>query len=169
MKLFKTVDEKLAEIGFAKVEEDKYGCIYERKDKEYNFTHFNSQPHKGLTGMLEAIACIKLIFQLTAPQGADLRRLCTLHTLVLFQLTAPQGADLTLVHFMIFAKYFNSQPHKGLTGGDEEMTIVYRYFNSQPHKGLTGSSSCTLSGILIFQLTAPQGADHRRNEKMVLG
>ena len=38
MKLFKTVDEKLAEIGFAKVEEDKYGCIYERKDKEYNFT-----------------------------------------------------------------------------------------------------------------------------------
>lgn len=38
MKLFKTVDEKLAEIGFTKVEEDKYGCIYERKDKEYNFT-----------------------------------------------------------------------------------------------------------------------------------
>ena len=38
MKLFKTVDEKLAAIGFTKVEEDKYGCIYERKDKKYNFT-----------------------------------------------------------------------------------------------------------------------------------
>lgn len=38
MKLFKTVDEKLAEIGFVKEEEDKYGCVYKRKDKEYNFT-----------------------------------------------------------------------------------------------------------------------------------
>lgn len=28
MKLFKTVDEKLAEIGFVKEEEDKYGCVY---------------------------------------------------------------------------------------------------------------------------------------------
>lgn len=37
-KLFKNVDEKLAEIGFAKVEEDKYGCSYERKDKEYGYT-----------------------------------------------------------------------------------------------------------------------------------
>lgn len=33
MKLFKTVDEKLAEIGFTKVEEDKYGCIYEKKTR----------------------------------------------------------------------------------------------------------------------------------------
>lgn len=38
MKLFKTVDEKLAEIGFVKVEEDKYGCSYERKDKKYVYT-----------------------------------------------------------------------------------------------------------------------------------
>lgn len=38
MKLFKTVDEKLAEIGFAKEKEDKHGCVYKRKDKEYNFT-----------------------------------------------------------------------------------------------------------------------------------
>ena len=38
MKLFKTVDEKLAEIGFVKEEEDMYGCVYKRKDKEYNFT-----------------------------------------------------------------------------------------------------------------------------------
>ena len=38
MKLFKTVDEKLAEIGFTKEQEDKYGCVYKRKDKKYNFT-----------------------------------------------------------------------------------------------------------------------------------
>lgn len=38
MKLFKTVDEKLAAIGFAKVEEDKYICSYERKDKKYRYT-----------------------------------------------------------------------------------------------------------------------------------
>lgn len=38
MKLFKTVDEKLAEIGFTKVKEDKYGCGYERKDEEYYYT-----------------------------------------------------------------------------------------------------------------------------------
>ena len=38
MKLFKTVDRKLAEIGFTKEKEDKYGCVYKRKDKEYNFT-----------------------------------------------------------------------------------------------------------------------------------
>ena len=35
MKLFKTVDEKLAEIGFTKEKEDKYGCVYKRKDKKY--------------------------------------------------------------------------------------------------------------------------------------
>lgn len=38
MKLFKTVDEKLATIGFTKEKEDKYGCVYKRKDKKYNFT-----------------------------------------------------------------------------------------------------------------------------------
>ena len=31
-------DEKLAEIGFTKEKEDKYGCVYKRKDKKYNFT-----------------------------------------------------------------------------------------------------------------------------------
>ena len=30
MKLFKSTDEKFAEIGFVKVEEDKYGVTYER-------------------------------------------------------------------------------------------------------------------------------------------
>lgn len=31
MKLFKTTDEKFKEIGFIKVQEDKYGVSYERK------------------------------------------------------------------------------------------------------------------------------------------
>lgn len=46
MKLFKTVDEKIAEIGFTKVEEDKYGCSYERKDKKYNFAQKVDILHK---------------------------------------------------------------------------------------------------------------------------
>lgn len=46
MKLFKTVDEKLAEIGFTKVEEDKYGCEYERKDKKYGYTQIVYILHK---------------------------------------------------------------------------------------------------------------------------
>lgn len=33
IKLFKSVDEKLADIGFVKTIEDKYGCEYEREDK----------------------------------------------------------------------------------------------------------------------------------------
>lgn len=48
MKLFKTVDEKLAEIGFVKEEEDKYGCVYKRKDKEYNFTQKVFIGHKKI-------------------------------------------------------------------------------------------------------------------------
>lgn len=50
MKLFKTVDEKLAEIGFVKEEEDKYGCAYKRKDKEYNFTQKVFIGHKKSGG-----------------------------------------------------------------------------------------------------------------------
>lgn len=50
MKLFKTVDEKLAEIGFVKEEEDKYGCVYKRKDKEYNFTQKVFIGHKKSGG-----------------------------------------------------------------------------------------------------------------------
>lgn len=46
MKLFKTVDEKLAEIGFTKEKEDKYGCEYKRKDKKYNFTQKVDILHK---------------------------------------------------------------------------------------------------------------------------
>lgn len=46
MKLFKTVDEKLADIGFTKVSEDKYGVEYERKDDMHNFTQTVSILHK---------------------------------------------------------------------------------------------------------------------------
>lgn len=46
MKLFKTVDEKLAEIGFTKEKEDKYECVYKRKDKKYNFAQKVEILHK---------------------------------------------------------------------------------------------------------------------------
>lgn len=35
---FKSVDEKLAEIGFKKIVENKYGVVYERYDKKYKYT-----------------------------------------------------------------------------------------------------------------------------------
>ena len=38
MKIFKTIDEKFAEIGFTKVKEDKHGISYTRYNKNYNFT-----------------------------------------------------------------------------------------------------------------------------------
>lgn len=38
MKLFKTVDEKLFDLGFIKTEENGHGVEYTRKDKAYNFT-----------------------------------------------------------------------------------------------------------------------------------
>ena len=47
MKLFKSVDEKLKEIGFVKIEEDKYGVKYERKNSEYNFTQSVDILHKA--------------------------------------------------------------------------------------------------------------------------
>lgn len=34
---FKSVDEKLKEIGFEKINEDKYGCRYCRHDNKYNY------------------------------------------------------------------------------------------------------------------------------------
>lgn len=37
MKLFKTVDEKLAEVGFVKVTENNYRACYQRKNIEYNY------------------------------------------------------------------------------------------------------------------------------------
>lgn len=47
MKLFKSVDEKLKEIGFVKIEEDKYDVRYERKNSKYNFTQSVDILHKS--------------------------------------------------------------------------------------------------------------------------
>ena len=47
MELFKTVDEKLADIGFVKIKEDKYGVRYERKNSKYNFTQSVDILHKA--------------------------------------------------------------------------------------------------------------------------
>ena len=35
---FKTIDEKFAEIGLIKVQENQYGAIYERYDEKFKFT-----------------------------------------------------------------------------------------------------------------------------------
>ena len=46
MKLFKTVDDKLAAIGFVKIKEDKYGVRYKRKDDEHSFVQTVDIFHK---------------------------------------------------------------------------------------------------------------------------
>jgi hypothetical protein len=46
MKLFKTVDEKFAEIGFIKIEENKFGAVYHRENKQYNYTQVLDLMHK---------------------------------------------------------------------------------------------------------------------------
>lgn len=45
MKLFKTTDDKFKEIGFIKVQEDKYGVSYERKAG--SFLHRLDLVHKA--------------------------------------------------------------------------------------------------------------------------
>ena len=47
MKLFQTVDEKFAEIGFVKVEEDEYGVTYKRKNDKYGYTQTLALLHKA--------------------------------------------------------------------------------------------------------------------------
>lgn len=47
MKLFETVDDKLNNIGFVKVNEDKYGVEYERKDNEFDYTQVVLILHKA--------------------------------------------------------------------------------------------------------------------------
>lgn len=37
MKIFKTIDERFAEIGFVKIEEGKHGAVYERYNRKYNY------------------------------------------------------------------------------------------------------------------------------------
>lgn len=44
--LFKTVDEKLEEIGFKKIKEDKYGAEYERYNEQFKFTQKLDIMHK---------------------------------------------------------------------------------------------------------------------------
>lgn len=39
MKLFKSVDDKLLEIGFKKIRENEYGATYERNDPKMKYTH----------------------------------------------------------------------------------------------------------------------------------
>lgn len=47
MKLFKTIDEKFAEIGFVKVKEDEYGAVYERKVFPYGYIQKLDLLHKA--------------------------------------------------------------------------------------------------------------------------
>ena len=47
MKLFKTIDEKFAEIGFVKVEESEYGALYERYNEKFNYTQTLHLIHKS--------------------------------------------------------------------------------------------------------------------------
>lgn len=47
MKLFKTVDEKFAEIGFAKVMENKYGASYERRNVAFDYNQRLDLVHKS--------------------------------------------------------------------------------------------------------------------------
>ena len=46
-KLFKTTDEKLADIGFVKVEDDGYVVVYERYDEKYDYTQVLNILHKA--------------------------------------------------------------------------------------------------------------------------
>lgn len=46
LKLFKTVDQKLRDIGFVKIKEDNYGANYERLDERYGYVQCLSLVHK---------------------------------------------------------------------------------------------------------------------------
>lgn len=45
--MFKSIDKKFEEIGFNKISEDKYGVIYERKNKQYNYVQVLHIIHKS--------------------------------------------------------------------------------------------------------------------------
>ena len=47
MKLFKSVDERLADLGFVKVEDDKFVVSYERYNDTYKYTHVLDICHKA--------------------------------------------------------------------------------------------------------------------------
>lgn len=46
MKLFKSIDERFADIGFIKMKENKYGAVYERKNEEFGYIQVLSLLHK---------------------------------------------------------------------------------------------------------------------------
>lgn len=46
MRIFKSVDEKIKEIGFVKIEENNHGVMYERKNSKYNYTQSVDILHK---------------------------------------------------------------------------------------------------------------------------
>lgn len=46
MRAFKTIDERLADIGFVKTEENRRHAQYERKSIEYNYTQIVFIGHK---------------------------------------------------------------------------------------------------------------------------
>lgn len=47
MRIFKSIDEKLKEIGFDKISEDKYGVTYKRYNAKYNYWHCVDILHKA--------------------------------------------------------------------------------------------------------------------------
>lgn len=47
MFLFKSIDEKIEEMGFKKTNEDKYGVEYERYSEKYKYTQRVSILHKA--------------------------------------------------------------------------------------------------------------------------
>lgn len=47
MKIFKNIDEKFKEIGFTKVEENKYGATYEKQVTEFKYTQVIDIMHKA--------------------------------------------------------------------------------------------------------------------------
>lgn len=52
MKLFKSIDDRLKEIGFTKVSENEYGASYERDDKKYKYTQCVDLSYKNQVNIL---------------------------------------------------------------------------------------------------------------------
>lgn len=47
MKLFRSIDEKLNEIGFVKIKENEYGASYERVNEKYGYVQSLELLHKA--------------------------------------------------------------------------------------------------------------------------
>ena len=46
-KIFKTIDDKFKDIGFQKIQDDKYAATYERRNEEYGYTQVLDILHKA--------------------------------------------------------------------------------------------------------------------------